>query len=85
MGHCPDFLAHSSVLMQFPCWIRCCFLFPKFARKFSLREDGVGLAAYACICCIIMETFVEAIIITAIVAAIKIPIALRFIIVTANK
>ena len=37
------------------------------------------------LCCIIMETFVEAISITAIVAAIKIPIVLRFIIITTNK
>jgi hypothetical protein len=33
--------------MQLPCWFRCWFLFPKFARKLSIREDVVGLAAYA--------------------------------------
>jgi hypothetical protein len=37
------------------------------------------------LCCIIMETFLEAITITAIVADIKIPIVLRFIIITTNK
>jgi hypothetical protein len=61
---------------------------PKFACKLSIRKDVVGLAVYACLCCIIMGTFVEAIIITAIVvivAAIKIPIVLRFIIITTNK
>jgi hypothetical protein len=62
---------------------------PKFACKLSIRKDVVGLAVYACLCCIIMGTFVEAIIITAIVAvivaAIKIPIVLWFIIITTNK
>jgi len=40
-------VVHSLVLMQLPCWFRCWFLFSKFARKLSIREDVVGLAAYA--------------------------------------
>ena len=61
--------------MQLPCW----FLFPKLARILSFIGDVVGLAAYTCLSCIIGMIFVEAIIITAVVATKMIPIVVLFI------
>jgi hypothetical protein len=76
---------HSKITNVLSAVIQNGDLFPKFARKLSLKEDVVGLAAFACLSCIIGTIFVEAIIITAIVAAIKIPMVVRFIIVTTKK
>jgi hypothetical protein len=70
--------------MQLPCWVRCWFLFSKLARKLSLRDDA-RLAAYACLSYIIRVTFVAAISIIAVIAAIMIPVVVWFITININK